>query len=55
MSNDPSEHLTDEPQSERGEPGSRDTGSDKPGGGPVDRPAGAIDDDSVPPLTEPDN
>ena len=30
----------EEPQSERGAPGSRDTGSDEPGGGPVDRPAG---------------
>ena len=34
------EHHEEEPQSERGAPGSRDTGSDEPGGGPVDRPAG---------------
>jgi len=35
----PSEHRTEEPQSERGEPGSRDTGSDQPSGGPTDRPS----------------
>ena len=33
-------HLSEEPQSERGAAGSRDTGSDGPAGGPVDRPAG---------------
>jgi hypothetical protein len=33
--------LSEEPQSERGAPGSRDTGSDEPAGGPADRPAGA--------------
>jgi hypothetical protein len=33
-------HLQAEPQEERGARGSRDTGSDEPGGGPVDRPAG---------------
>jgi hypothetical protein len=33
-------HLQAEPQEERGAPGSRDTGSDEPGGGPVDRPGG---------------
>ena len=27
-------------------PGSRDTGSDEPGGGPVDRPSGTSDADS---------
>ena len=43
---DPGTHLQEEPQSERGAPGSRDTGSDEPGGGPVDRPAGAADEDS---------
>jgi hypothetical protein len=36
-------HLQEEPQSERGAPGSRDTGSDEPGGGPVNRPTGAAD------------
>jgi len=43
---DPGTHLQEEPQSERGAPGARDTGSDEPGGGPVDRPAGAADEDS---------
>ncbi|KJF22439.1 hypothetical protein SZ00_03093 [Rhodococcus sp. AD45] len=41
--NAPGEHLSEEPQSERGEPGSRDTGSNEPGGGPVDRPEGSFD------------
>ena len=31
MSDMPGEHLTEEPQSERGPMGSRDTGSDEPG------------------------
>ena len=39
----PATHLQEEPQSERGAPGSRDTGSDEPGGGPVNRPAGTSD------------
>ena len=38
------EHLTEEPQSERGPMGSRDTGSDEPSGGPVDRPEGRTED-----------
>ena len=37
---EPAAHLQSEPQSERGAPGSRDTGSDEPAGGPVDRPTG---------------
>jgi hypothetical protein len=37
---EPGTHLEEEPQSERGAPGSRDTGSDEPGGGPIDRPSG---------------
>jgi len=45
MSDAPGEHLTEEPQDERGPMGSRDTGSDDPGGGPVDRPAGTSDQD----------
>jgi len=45
MTETPGEHLTEEPQSERGPVGSRDTGSDEPGGGPVDRPAGTSDED----------
>jgi hypothetical protein len=39
----PAAHLQEEPQWERGAPGSRDTGSDEPGGGPVNRPAGRAD------------
>jgi hypothetical protein len=42
----PAAHLDEEPQEERGAPGSRDTGSDEPAGGPVDRPAGTIDNDT---------
>jgi hypothetical protein len=45
MTETPGEHLTEEPQSERGPVGSRDAGSDEPGGGPVDRPAGTSDED----------
>ncbi|MFG2669662.1 hypothetical protein ACPXCP_09495 [Streptomyces sp. DT20] len=36
--------VQEEPQEERGAMGSRDTGSDKPSGGPVDRPAGKADE-----------
>ena len=43
---EPGAHLQEEPQAERGAPGSRDTGSPEPGGGPVDRPAGGPDPDS---------
>jgi hypothetical protein len=43
MSQAPGEHLEEEPQEERGPVGSRDTGSDEPGGGPVDRPADEAD------------
>jgi hypothetical protein len=46
MSETPGEHLEEEPQEERGSEGSRDTGSDEPGGGPVDRPAGTADEES---------
>ena len=41
----PGAHLAEEPQEERGAPGSRDTGSDEPAGGPVDRPVGTADED----------
>lgn len=34
-------------------PEKRDTGSDQPGGGPVDRPAGTVDEDANPPLSDP--
>jgi hypothetical protein len=40
------DQLSEEPQSERGAPGSRDTGSDRPAGGPVDRPVGSSDADA---------
>lgn len=46
MSETPGEHLDEEPQDERGPQGSRDTGSDEPSGGPVDRPAGKSDPES---------
>lgn len=43
------EQLSEEPQEERGAPGSRDTGSDQPSGGPADRPSGSYEgDESVP-------
>jgi len=42
MTDEPAE----EPQAERGAPGSRDTGSDEPAGGPVDRPSGGSEEDS---------
>jgi hypothetical protein len=43
----PGGQLSEEPQSERGETGSRDTGSE-PSGGPTDRPEGAVPQESVP-------
>ena len=46
MSDQPGEQLEEEPQSERGTEGSRDTGSDEPSGGPADRPAGTSDEES---------
>ncbi len=45
MSEEPGEQLDEEAQTERGPEGSRDTGSDEPGGGPVDRPEGRADDE----------
>lgn len=47
-SNTPGGQLSEEPQSERGDIGSRDTGSDHPEAGQTDRPSGSFDDDSVP-------
>jgi hypothetical protein len=41
---EPAAHLQEEPQSARGAPGSRDTGSNEPGGGPAERPAGGSDE-----------
>ena len=46
MTDTPAAHLEEEPQSERGPMGSRDTGSDEPGGGPADRPEGRVDEGS---------
>ena len=46
MSDKPGEQLDEEPQEERGPEGSRDTGSDEPAGGPVDRPVGTSDEES---------
>ncbi|MEO6020358.1 MAG: hypothetical protein ABIP45_08940 [Knoellia sp.] len=46
MRDTPGEQLDEEPQEERGPEGSRDTGSDEPGGGLVDRPAGTADEDT---------
>ena len=45
----PGKHLTEEPQQVRGAPGSRDTGSNEPSGGPVRRASGTYKgDESVP-------
>lgn len=41
-----SENVQEEPQEERGPMGSRDTGSDEPAAGPVDRPAEGAEEDS---------
>ena len=41
----PGARLSEEPQEARGAPGSRDTGSDEPAAGPVDRPAGTSDEE----------
>jgi hypothetical protein len=45
MTDIPGQHLEEEPQDERGPRGSRDTGSDEPSGGPVERPAGTADEE----------
>jgi hypothetical protein len=42
----PGDRPTPEPQEERGAPGSRGPGSDEPGGGPADRPAGTAQEDT---------
>lgn len=57
MTDTPGEQLDEEPQDERGAPGSRDTGSDEPSGGPADRPSGKADkrsDTSVSPQESDD-
>ena len=46
MADHPRTGQDEEPQSERGAPGSRDTGSDEPSGGPVERPSGEADSES---------
>ncbi|MFD0019896.1 hypothetical protein [Streptomyces sp. NPDC058382] len=38
--------VQEEPQEERGPMGSRDTGSDRPEGGPAERPSGGSDERS---------
>ncbi len=48
------ERLEPEPQAERGAPGSRDTGSDQPAGGPVDRPVGEADPGDSTSIDPPD-
>lgn len=45
MSEQPGAQLEEEPQEERGAPGSRDIGSDEPAAGPSDRPVGTSDED----------
>ncbi len=45
-STEPTAHLDEEPQEERGALGSRDTGSDEPAGGPAPRPAGGSGEES---------
>jgi hypothetical protein len=51
MSN-PGEQLTEESQAERGGPGSRDTGSDRPSAGPAGRDSGTLDDQRETPDAE---
>ncbi|MFJ7200368.1 MULTISPECIES: hypothetical protein [unclassified Streptomyces] len=48
MAETPEKHsgVEEEPQEERGPKGSRDTGSDRPSGGPADRPSGTSDEQS---------
>ncbi len=46
MSDGTGAEVHEEPQEERGAMGSRDTGSDKPSGGPADKPAGTADEKS---------
>ncbi|PTR32372.1 hypothetical protein C8K36_1011424 [Rhodococcus sp. OK519] len=52
MTQKPGEHLEEEPQSERGEPGSRDTGADAPSVG-EHRREGAFEDESMTSSGEP--
>lgn len=47
MGTEPGQHLQEEPQSERGPKGSRDTGADEAGGGSTDRPAGSFDQEEM--------
>jgi hypothetical protein len=51
----PGGQPSEEPQEERGAPGSRDTGVDEAAGGPADRPSGTYrGDESVPAHHEED-
>lgn len=52
MTQEPGEHLDEEPQSARGAPGSRDTGSDDPSAG-EHRRGGAFEDESTISTDEP--
>jgi hypothetical protein len=36
-------------------PQDRDSGSDEAGGGPAERPAGTVDEDANPPLSDPED
>ncbi|WP_420752349.1 hypothetical protein [Rhodococcus sp. O3] len=47
MDAEPGQNLQEEPQSERGPKGSRDTGADAAGGGTADRPAGSFDQEEM--------
>lgn len=47
MTDTPAKHLTDEAQSERGAPGSRDTGSDEPNAGSTGRNTAMSDKESA--------
>ncbi|MCW2558975.1 MAG: hypothetical protein JWP55_2939 [Mycobacterium sp.] len=46
---DPGENVNEESQEKRGAPGSRDTGSDEPSGGPSNRPSGEYKGDETVP------
>lgn len=52
MTQEPGEHLEEEPQSERGEPGSRDTGAKAPSAG-EHRREGAFEEESMVSSGEP--
>lgn len=55
MSDQPGEHLEEEPQDERGASGSRDASSEAPGGDRSGRPAGTSDEQSDSTVTPEDS